>query len=115
MDFVNAIAGNLPIEFTQGDTYTYRVAFGDSELVRFLSKMVFTCKYYGIEKEFERTTDESGNVFFSVRLEDTESMCPMITSYDVTVYFTDGTVENVLSETGIRFTVREKKNPVSEV
>lgn len=109
---VNAVCGNEAIEFVRGDTYTYAVEFGDGELVQFLTRLVFTCKQYGIEKEFEKVEQGDGGVVYQVRFEDTGAMCPGVATYDVTAYFSDGGEETVVSETGVRFRVLEKKNPV---
>lgn len=111
MENIIALEGNEPIEFVQGDTYTYTLRFNDVDLVDFIEKIVFTCSRYNIGKEFSRVETEDG-VQFEIRLENTEDFCPSITTFDITVVFSEGEKRTIVSETGIKFRVHEKKNPV---
>lgn len=114
---VNELRGNREIEFVQGDTYEYALKFGGADIAAMVQRVVFTCGFFGIEREFNVREDENGVKTWFVRFsrEETMAMQPAITTYDVTTWFSDGVSESVVSETGVRFIVKKKQNPVKAV
>lgn len=109
---VNGLRGNREIEFVQGDTYEYRLAFADESVGGAVQRVVLTSEKFGVQKEFEK---DEGDGSWVCRFESGETgvMCAGSGTYDVTAWIDDGG-ENLIvaSETGVKIEVKKKKNPV---
>lgn len=101
------LVGNIPIEMVQGSTLNIRRKFDDSEL-ELISKVYFICKDLNICGEFEKLP--SGEFVYTITDEVSENFKPIVTTYDMTVEYLDGTVA---IETGISFVVNRRYNPVT--
>ena len=105
------LTGNKEIEINLGDTRTLQIEFEDAEVEKLVSKMIFTCNFFDIQGNFIKDNNTNYWIF---ELPVEKIKCPITTSYDITLELRndDGTNETI-SQTGIRFTVKEKKNPLN--
>lgn len=112
---VNGIVGNKAIEFVQGDTYEYRLSFADESVGGAVQRVVLTSEKFGLQKEFEKDTND-GSWFCRFESTETGGMCAGSGTYDVTAWIDGGGEELIVaSESGIKFEVLKKKNPVADV
>lgn len=103
------IKGNSPVVFIQGDTYIYEVTFKDRDFSE-VNKVVFSCIALSINKQMHRDTDNEKFVYTFTSTE-TAKWIPLETTFDIKVFFTDGTIE---SETGIPLVIVKRMNEMPE-
>ena len=103
----NKMTGNKTISFVQGDTYTYTINITNTELLPYIDKLIFSCNFFNIEKEFIKNQDGS----YSITLDDTASYTPVNTTYDVILMTTNNIV---VTQTGVPLIVKLRQNPVKK-
>ena len=108
----NALTGNKPISFVQGDTYHYVISFQQNSLAENISHLVFSCNKYNIEEDFTHTIEEDGTHVFTIELNDTENYAVGNTTYDVVAFVEDNLETYIFSESGIPFSVKKRMNPL---
>lgn len=109
---VNGLSGNREVEFVQGDTYEYRLTFADESVGGAVQRVVLTSEKFGVQKEFEKDVAD-GSWFCRFESEETAGMCAGSGTYDVTAWIDSGGEELIVaSESGVKFEVKKKKNPV---
>lgn len=108
---LNGLSGNQPIEFIQGDDFTYIISFEDNNLANYVDKLIFSCNYFNIEAEFAKQVLEDGTIQFYIDL-DTTNAVPITTSYDIIGKFNIDGKTKTYSETDIMFRVKERENPI---
>lgn len=101
------LVGNVPIELVQGSTTNIRRKFKSTEVV-LIDKVYFSCKELGLCAELEKT--ENNEFIYTITDELSSTFPPMITTYDLTVQYLDG---SVAIETGVVLKVFKRKNPLN--
>lgn len=110
----NAISGNTPIRFIQGDTYCYKLEC-PSEIGNIISSLQFICNKLNLSQEFDKSEDDdTGITTFTLSLTDTSSFPVCITTYDVIANILSGNDTIVATQTGIPLQVAKRQNPIQE-
>lgn len=90
------------LEIVSGDTYDILIEVEnfDSSLIE---KIVFSCKALDLIKDFDRDWAENSNLF-ALRFdsEETKNFPPKCFDYDITVIFTDGTINTATYRSAIK-------------
>ena len=80
------------IRIIQGDTYEAKLRWTGIDDVSIIEKVVFSCKDLGICKEV-RYHEEEGAYLLKFTHEETIAMQPCDTDFDITITYTDKTVQ----------------------
>lgn len=90
------------LEIVSGDTYDILVEVENYD-VNLIEKIVFSCKDLNLVKDFDRDWTENSNLFaLHFDSEETKNFPPKCFDYDITVIFTDGTINTATYRSAIK-------------
>lgn len=99
------LTGNKPIEIIQGSSQNIIRKFS-ADTTELIDKVIISCNKHNICEEMQKL--DTGEFLYTISAEQSSLFELGQTTYDMTVKYLDG---SVAIQTGIDFSVFERKNP----